>query len=80
MECSAIRTCMMNRKSSFVHSVVLTFPPYKQSYPKALELVASGRVDLKPLVSHRYDLEHAEEAFQTALTGKGNPIKVAINF
>lgn len=42
--------------------------------------MASGRVDVKPLVSHRFDLEHAEEAFQTALTGKGNPIKVAINF
>lgn len=37
-------------------------------------------MDVKPLVSHRFDLEHAEEAFQTALTGTGNPIKVAINF
>ena len=53
---------------------------FSRSYPKALELVASGRVDVKPLVSHRFTLEQSEEAFQTALTGKGNPIKIAINF
>lgn len=55
-------------------------PLDSRSYPKALELVASKRVDLKPLVSHRFSLEQAEEAFQMALTGKGNPIKIAINF
>jgi threonine dehydrogenase-like Zn-dependent dehydrogenase len=27
-------------------------------------MVASGAVDLKPLVTHRYDLEHGVEAFE----------------
>ena len=35
-------------------------------YPLALSLVSSGRVKLKDLVSHRFRLEEAPEAFRVA--------------
>jgi len=49
---------------------------YANCYQAALDLVASGRVQLAPLVSHRFTLEQSEQAFQTALEGTG--IKVMI--
>jgi len=49
---------------------------YANSYPTALSLVASGKVDVKPLITHRYKLEEAVEAFAMARDGKENAIKV----
>ena len=46
------------------------------SYPTALELVASGRVDVKPLITHTYKLEEMLQAFERAKTGEGGTIKV----
>jgi len=48
------------------------------SYDKALEMVASGKVDVNPLVTHRYKLEESLEAFQRAKTGDGGAIKVTV--
>ena len=46
------------------------------SYPTALEMIASGKVDVKPLVTHTYKLEETLQAFQRAKTGEGGAIKV----
>jgi len=35
----------------------------KDDYNRAIELVASGKIDRKPLVSHTYPLSAAPEAF-----------------
>ena len=51
---------------------------YANCYPKAIEMVASGRVDVKPLITHRFQLEETLQAFETAKTGAGNAIKVMI--
>jgi len=48
------------------------------SYPTALSMVASGAVNVKPLVTHRFQLEQSLEAFETARTGAGGAIKVMI--
>ena len=48
------------------------------SYPTALSMVASGAVNVKPLVTHRFQLEQCLEAFETARTGAGGAIKVMI--
>ena len=32
----------------------------------AIELIASGKIDMKPFISHRFDLDHVAEAFATA--------------
>ena len=46
------------------------------SYPTALEMVASGSVNVKPLITHTYTLEETLQAFERAKTGEGGAIKV----
>lgn len=43
---------------------------YAHTYPEAVTLIASGRIDLDSLVDATFDLEHAEEALGAA---KANP-------
>ncbi|XP_078703550.1 sorbitol dehydrogenase-like [Branchiostoma floridae x Branchiostoma belcheri] len=50
---------------------------YCNDYPTALAMVASGQVNVKPLVTHRYSLEQTLEAFEFAKKGEG--IKVMIH-
>lgn len=49
------------------------------SYKDALELVASGKVDVKPLITHNYKIEDTKQAFETSRTGAGGAIKVMIH-
>jgi len=51
---------------------------YHNSYATALEIAASKRVDLKPLVTHRFPFEESQKAFETAEVGKDGAIKVVI--
>ncbi|BFY97849.1 hypothetical protein BsWGS_00889 [Bradybaena similaris] len=49
---------------------------YANCYPTALAMVASGKVNVKPLVTHRFTLEESKKAFDAAKKGEG--IKVMI--
>jgi len=51
---------------------------YANCYPTAIALVASGQVDVKPLVTHRFQFEESLQAFETARTGAGGAVKVLI--
>ncbi|XP_064608605.1 sorbitol dehydrogenase-like [Liolophura sinensis] len=51
---------------------------YVNCYPTALAMVASGTVNVKPLVTHRFTLEQALQAFETTRTGADGAIKVMI--
>ena len=42
-------------------------------------MVASGQVDVKPLITHTYQLEETLKAFQQAKTGEGGAIKVCMS-
>lgn len=55
----------------------MTFP-FPISYPTALSMVASGRINVKPLVTHRFKLEETLKAFETAKAGADHAIKVMI--
>ena len=48
----------------------------KHTYPRAIELVSKGLVDVRSLVTHRFPLEQASEAFQVAERREG--LKVII--
>ncbi|KAF2189178.1 sorbitol dehydrogenase [Zopfia rhizophila CBS 207.26] len=51
---------------------------YCNTWPKAIRLVKAGVIDMKKLVTHRYKLEEAVEAFKTAADPKTGAIKVQI--
>ena len=48
----------------------------KLTYPRAIQLVASGRINVRSLVTHTFTLEHAAEAFAVAVRREG--LKVII--
>ena len=41
-------------------------------------MVAAGKVDLKPLVSHRFALENVQRAFETANCPESGAMKIVI--
>jgi len=43
-----------------------------------VDLIASGKVDVKRLVTNRYAFEQAEDAFELVRQGKESVIKVMI--
>jgi L-iditol 2-dehydrogenase len=43
----------------------------KHTYPRAIEFVSKGLVDVRSLVTHRFSLEHAAEAFEIAKRREG---------
>ena len=52
---------------------------YANSYQAALDLVASGRINVKPLITHRFTLKQTLKAFETAYNRDEGAIKVLIN-
>lgn len=50
--------------------------PLLCSWPMAIAMLASGKMNVKPLVTHRFPLEQAAEAFETTRQGVG--IKVML--
>ncbi|XP_017868649.1 PREDICTED: sorbitol dehydrogenase-like [Drosophila arizonae] len=52
---------------------------YCNDYAAALALVASGRVNVKRLVTHHFDIKETQKAFETARSGTGGAIKVMIH-
>ncbi|CAF9911075.1 MAG: L-arabinitol 4-dehydrogenase [Alectoria fallacina] len=51
---------------------------YANTWPRAIRLVESGVVDLGRMVTHRFDIEDAVRAFETAADPKTGAIKVQI--
>lgn len=50
----------------------------KHIYPRAIQLTARGLVDLKGLVSHRFPLRRADEAFQLNAAYRDKVVKVMV--
>ncbi len=50
----------------------------KNTYPRAIQLVRNGLVDVRSLVTHRFPLEQAKEAFETAVSRAGIKVIVEI--
>ncbi|OTF75376.1 sorbitol dehydrogenase-like protein, partial [Euroglyphus maynei] len=49
---------------------------YQNCFPEAIDLLASGRVKVDGLISHRFEFKDSLEAYETAAAGKG--IKIVI--
>lgn len=52
---------------------------YANCYPTALSMIASGRVNVKPLITHHFDFKQVIEAFETSRDMKDGAIKVCIH-
>jgi L-iditol 2-dehydrogenase len=70
-------------RTSFVAAVArrkgLTFALARRAghvYPRAVELAASRRVDLRSMVTHRFPLERVREAFEAATLRVGHKVLV----
>lgn len=59
-------------------TVVGSFRYGPGDYPMAISLVERGLVDLKPLVTQRYEFDNALEAFETTMAGKDPQGKVSL--
>ena len=47
-------------------------------YERSLELVRTGRIDLSPMVAHRFALDDVAQAFEVATSKTGGAIKVLV--
>ncbi len=61
------------------YTVVTTLcPGGKERMRRLMNVVASGRVDLKPLVTHRLSLDQIEEAYELFANQRDGVLKVAV--
>jgi D-xylulose reductase len=51
---------------------------YANVYPRALALMGSGKIDLKPLITERYRFDKSVDAFDYALNRKPTSVKIQI--
>ena len=52
---------------------------YAHVYPRALELLGSGRIDVTPLLTDRYGFERSVQAFEDARRGRPESVKIQID-
>ena len=61
------------------HKIVTTLcPGGKERMRRLISAVASGRADLRPLVTHRFKLDRIEDAYQLFANQRDGVLKVAI--
>jgi alcohol dehydrogenase len=61
------------------HTIVTTLcPGGKERMRRLMDVIASGRADLKPLVTHRFKLDQIEEAYDLFANQRDGVLKVAI--
>jgi alcohol dehydrogenase len=61
------------------HTVVTTLcPGGKERMRRLMSVLASGRADLRPLVTHRFGLDQIEEAYELFANQRDGVLKVAI--
>jgi threonine dehydrogenase-like Zn-dependent dehydrogenase len=61
------------------HKIITTLcPGGKERMRRLMEVIASGRVDLTPLVTHRYKLDDIEKAYELFANQRDGVMKIAI--
>ena len=51
---------------------------YANCYPASIAGIASGRIDVKSLITHHYSLDECPEAMEFAATQKDKALKVVV--
>ncbi len=57
----------------------LTIFRYVNAYPRALRLLASGKIDVKKMITRQFAFDDSAAAFEFAALGTGDTMKVIIN-
>lgn len=70
---SAINFLKINREVS-----IQTVFRYANRYPVTIEAISSGRFDVKSMVTHIYDFEDVQRAFEESVNNKREIIKGVI--
>ncbi len=55
-------------------------PDFERTFPLAMQWIAEGRVDLSPVLTHRYPLSELQTAFDTFRDRKDGASKVLVVF
>ena len=51
---------------------------YRNIYPKAIAAVSGGAINVKGIVTHEFDLDHIQEAYDEAVNNKTDLVKAVI--
>lgn len=51
---------------------------YRNIYPKAIAAVSGGAINVKGIVTHEFDLDHIQEAYDEAINNKTDLVKAVI--
>jgi threonine dehydrogenase-like Zn-dependent dehydrogenase len=65
-------------KNLTVHTSV--HPDFVRDFPLAMRWISEGRIDVAPLITHRYPLREIQRAYETFRDKVGGALKVVIEF
>jgi threonine dehydrogenase-like Zn-dependent dehydrogenase len=77
-EVNGLRWNALFRKNITVHTSVE--PDFTRDFPLAMRWIAEGRVDLRPLLTHRFTLRDIQTAYETFHERRDGAYKVLIEF
>ncbi|MCA9076024.1 MAG: zinc-binding dehydrogenase [Planctomycetaceae bacterium] len=66
------------RKNLTIHTSVE--PDFTRDFPLAMRWISEGRIDLRPLLTHRYPLSEIQTAYETFRDKKDGAQKVLVDF
>ena len=70
---------VLMKEQSIITSTCYSIATGRHDFESAIDLLSSGRIDLKQMVTHNYPLVEAKQAFETAFDKTSGSIKVQIN-
>jgi threonine dehydrogenase-like Zn-dependent dehydrogenase len=68
---------LFSREAQIITSVGPNAPV---DFPIAVDMIAQGRLDVSPLITHRFPFHRAQAAFETFAERRGGAIKVLLEF
>lgn len=51
---------------------------YRNIFPKAIAAVAKGAIDVKQIVTHEFDFDHIDDAYQECVNNRTDLVKAVI--
>jgi threonine dehydrogenase-like Zn-dependent dehydrogenase len=65
-------------KNASVHTSI--GPSFERDFPLAMRWIAEGRIDVSPIITHRFPIEQIQEAFDTFAERRDGAQKVFLDF